>query len=259
MTDTLSPGSVPAVVLAGGSAKPDFIAKTGLSNRALVEIDGRTMLDRVVGALREAPSVGEVLVVGNIPASSSYRLVTDHGGFVENIFACVEAAPISDYVLISTADVPFLSSEAVEDMIQRGAVLEADIVYPVVAVSECYKRFPGIKRTAVKLREGEFTGGNLVMARPEFLTRQRDHIAQVYAARKSPLKIAGMLGVGTTLRFAVSLAVWPGIMNIPLLERRVSIMLGGTARALISTYPELATDIDKVEDLEAIGAFKKHT
>src|SRR5207248_2344003 len=128
----------------------------------------------------------------------------------------------------------FLTPEAVQDLVERGSALGVDIIYPVVAVSDCYKRFPGIKRTAVKLREGEFTGGNLVLARPGFLVRQKEHLTQAYAARKAPIKIARMLGIGTTLRFAVSLAVWPGLMNIPLLERKVSHMVGGTARALIS-------------------------
>src|SRR5258706_2191159 len=184
MSDILQPGSVPAVILAGGIAKPDFVAKTGHINRALVVINGRTMLDRVVGALREAPSVGAITVVGNLPASGGFTSVKDHGGFVENIFAGVESSAPSSYILIATVDIPFITGEAIQDLVERGAALGADIVYPIVAVAECYKRFPGIKRTAVKLREGEFTGGNLVLARPEFLRKHRAHITQVYAARK---------------------------------------------------------------------------
>lgn len=254
MSDRVPPRSVPAVVLAGGKARPDFVEKTGLTNRALISIEGRTMLERVAAALRESPSIGEILVVGDLPAASAYRSVSDHGGFVENIIAGADASPPSEYMLLCTADVPFLTAEAVEDLVERGSALGADIVYPVVSVAVCYRRFPGIKRTSVKLREGEFTGGNLVLARPEFIKQQREHLTQAYAARKSPIKTALMLGIGTTMRFAFSLALWPGLINIPLLESKVSKVLDGTARALVSPFPELATDIDRIEDLEAIGA-----
>ena len=257
MRAPISAGSVPAVVLAGGTAKPEFIQKTGLTNRALIEVDGKTMLQKVVEALRGASVIGQISVVSDLPGSSEYISVSDHGGFVENIFAGVEASPPCEYVLISTADVPFLTSDAVQDLVVRGAGLGADIVYPVVEVAECYRRFPGVKRTAVKLNEGEYTGGNLVLARPEFLKRQKQHLIQAYAARKSPVKIAVKLGAGTILRFVLSKAVSPVFINIPLLEGKVSGVLGGTARALISPYPELATDIDRVEDLEAIAPLSR--
>ncbi len=229
-----------------------MVAKTGVHNRALIPVGGKTMLDCVVSAFLEAPVIEQIFVVGDLPASKSYRTVGDHGGFVENLYAGLDDSGTAPLVVISTADVPFLTSEAVEDLVERGRELDAEIVYPIVPVEACYDRFPGIKRTAVKLRGGRFTGGNLILARPEFLLRQRAHIAAVYGARKSPLKIARMLGIGTVLRFAGSQTIWPGLLNIAGLERTVSRMVGGKARALISPFPEIATDIDRVEDLEAI-------
>src|SRR5262249_44752047 len=97
-----------------------------------------------------------------------------------------------------------------------------------------------------------FTGGNVILAKPAFLLTHRDRITNAYAARKSPLKLAVMLGLGTVARFALSLTGLRQILAISHLEMAASRLLDGTARALISPYPEIATDIDKPEDLAAI-------
>lgn len=245
-------GTVPTVIMAGGKAKPEIIAATGVDNRALIEVNGVTMLSRVVGALKNAPSVGAITVVGDLPDSENYTHVRDHGGFVENLFAGVDASEKAEYILISTADIPYITGEVVEDFIQRGRELNADIVYPVVRVEDCYKRFPGMKRTAVSIREGKFTGGNLILARPEFLQSHRARIAQAYAARKTPLRLALMLGLGATCRAAVAIMMLPKVLSITQLEQAAGRMLGGVARAYVSPYPEIATDVDKVSDLEAL-------
>jgi molybdopterin-guanine dinucleotide biosynthesis protein A len=250
-------GTIPAVILAGGRAKPDFAAATGVANRALLPVPGGgTMLDRVVAALRECPSVGGITVVGDLPDSSDYRRVTDQGGFVENLFAgvkaAVERAAGAEHVLVATADIPFITPEAVEDFLRGGKALGADIVYPIADVEECQRRFPEMKRTALGLRDGRYTGGNVMLVRPEFLRAHGGRIAAGYAARKSPLRLALMLGLGTTLRAALAMAGLRSVLSVKQLETAASHMLGGTARAYVSPYPEIATDVDKVGDLPAL-------
>lgn len=244
---------VPAVVLAGGKAKPEIEAATGQTNRALIPVNGVTMLSRVVRALRESASVDSITVVGDVPDSSDYVRLPDGGGFVENVFAGVDSRAGAGHVLVSTSDVPFLTSESVDDLVRRGIALEADVVYPIVPVADCYARYPGIKRTAARLREGEFTGGNLMLVRAMFMREQRDRLALAYALRKSPVRLAFMLGIGTILRFAAARLISPRLLALHHAEAAGSRFIGGTARALISPYPELATDIDSVEDLVAIG------
>jgi GTP:adenosylcobinamide-phosphate guanylyltransferase len=245
---------VPAVVLAGGKAKPEMIAAAGIENRALIPFNGRTMLGHIVSALQDAPGVGRIVVVGSVPESPEYTRVDDQGGFVENIFAGLAIVGDAEYALITTSDLPFVSGEAVEDFVTRGRALGVDIVYPVVEVDDCYRRFPGIRRTAVAFREGRFTGGNMMLVRPRSMMAHRDRIAQSYAARKSPLRLAWMLGPGIVLRGAIALSPLPSPLTLPAVEKAVGRLLGGTARALLSRYPEIATDIDRPDDLSAIRA-----
>ncbi|MDS7278886.1 hypothetical protein NXG15_29740, partial [Klebsiella pneumoniae] len=72
----------------------------------------------------------------------------------------------------------------------------AGLVWPVIPVEKCYARFPKVKRTALKLKEGALTGGNLMLVRPQTLLPLKTHIASAYAARKSPLRLASLLGGG---------------------------------------------------------------
>jgi 2-phospho-L-lactate guanylyltransferase (CobY/MobA/RfbA family) len=228
-----------------------MIAATGLENRALVSLRGQTMLDHVVNALSGAECISSIVVMGNVPVSPRYHTLPDRGGFVENIFAGLEQTEESDRVLICTSDIPFITVEVVEDFCRNGAALQADMVYPIVPVESCFQKYPGMKRTALSLKEGRFTGGNMMLVNPDFMHAQRERIASAYAARKSPIRLALMLGIGTTIRVALAMTILPRILSIPPLEASAGKLVGGTARAYISPYPEIATDIDRVEDLQA--------
>jgi GTP:adenosylcobinamide-phosphate guanylyltransferase len=244
--------SYPAVVLAGGQAPPEIVAMTGVNSRALIPIDGRPMLSYVVHALREAGCIDGVTVVGNVPDSPDYARIADQGSFVENFYAGLDVADKAEYLLVATADIPFLTAAAVEDFVLRGAETRADLLYPIVAVERCYARFPGVKRTAIRLRDGRWTGGNMILARPAFLRQQRGRLLEGYSARKSPLRLAQMLGVCTALRLVLSQIAWPDLLDVAQLEASVSRLLGGKVQAIVSNFPELATDIDRPSDLAAV-------
>ena len=240
------------VVLAGGKLDPEMQALAGGSNRALISVGGRTMLDTVVAALDQSGLIGQMIVIGDVPESSRYLRLSDAGGFVENVFAGAEAARDSEYVLLATADLPFLSAESIRDFLSRALPLQEDVVYAAVPVDLCYYRYPGIRRTSIRLREGRLTGGNIALVRREFMETQRERLLLAYSSRKSPVRLASMLGFGTIGRFVMSLAV-PHVLRISDLERAMSRFIQGNARALISNYPELATDIDRPSDLQALS------
>lgn len=250
---------IPCVVLAGGKAKPEIEAATGQTNRALVVVNGKTLLGHVVAAAHAAaPPMGPITVVGNVPESGDYARLPDSGGFVENLFAGISAHADAPFVLITTSDLPFLTGQAVSDFVQ-GAVARAQqepgvgFVYPIVPVSTCYAKFPGVRRTSLRLREGEFTGGNLMLVRPGAVLALRQQIADAYAARKSPLKLAMMIGFGTLLRLVLSQKLAPGLLSVSFLEARVSRLLGCPARALVCDHAEIATDLDRPADFAAVG------
>lgn len=244
-------GRIPVVVLAGGDPPPELVA-LGVSNRALLPVGGRTMLERVVDALSAAKGVGPIAIVGNVPPHDGCQMIEDHGSFVDNVFAGARAFEDAECIAVCTSDIPFITPEAVEDFCLRAAELHADMVYSIVEVERCYDRYPSLKRTALTLREGRATGGNILLLRPGFLLSQGPRIREAHAARKSPLRLAIMLGVWPALTVAASVALKRGFADVESLEKAASRLVHGTARALWSTYPEIATDIDRIEELEGL-------
>lgn len=240
-----------AVVLAGGKATDEIRQLTGVTNRALLPIGDRTMLDYVVDALTGAQTVGDIVVVGDVPRSARYAQIDDHGSLFDNLLAGLNAAG-EDHCLVSTSDIPFITADAVDDFVRAATSRAVDIAYPIVEMRSYQDRFGEMKRTTVKLREGIFTGGNMMLLRTEFVTRQPERIQQAYAARKDVLRLGTMLGPGLLLRLIVSQTIAPSALSLSIAEAAAARALGHgtTVAAVVTPYPEIGTDVDKPADIE---------
>lgn len=242
--------TVDAVVLAGGKNSPEMAAAAGVENRALTPIGPRTMLEYVVSALNETPSVGRIFVVGDVPRSAAYTAVAGQETLLGNLMAGLAAAGDQERVLISTSDIPFVTPQALEDFVHRASATKADLCCSYVPLAACTQKYPEMKRTAITLAEGRFTLGNVMLVRPRFLMNHQEAIAEAYAARKSPVQIARLLGIGLLLRLIGSQLVSPRLLTTRALEAAVSRVLdGGRAVGICSAYPEIGTDVDKPEDV----------
>ena len=258
--------SINAVILAGGTASEEIRALTGVNNRALIPLAGRPMIDYVVDALAGSTSIEKILVVGNVPESGRYDVVPDQGSLFDNLVAGLRAAtplpqPLSppgkgassEYALVSTSDIPFLTSAAVDDFVRQASERAVDIAYPIVEMGAYRGRFGDMKRTTVKLREGEFTGGNLMLLRTEFIIGQPERIKAAYAARKDIFKLGLLLGPNVLFRLIVSQTLAPSMLSLPAVEAAAARVLGpgSTVAAVATSYPEIGTDVDKPADIDA--------
>jgi len=251
--------TVDVVVLAGGKNSPEMAAATGAENRALTPIGTRTMLEYVVSALDAAPSVGRIFVVGDVPASDRYTAVAGQETLLENLMTGLTAAGDQERVLISTSDIPFVTPQALEDFIGRASATDADLCCSYVPLAACLQRYPQMKRTAITLAEGRFTLGNVMLVRPRFLADHQAAITQAYAARKEPVQMARLLGVGLLLRLLGAQLVSPRLLTTSALVAAVSRALdGGRAIGICSAYPEIGTDVDKPEDVAVARQLLAH-
>jgi GTP:adenosylcobinamide-phosphate guanylyltransferase len=241
---------IDAVVLAGGVETGEIAAETGVSYRPLLEVEGRPIIHRVLAALRGASSVGGVVLVAPRPVQDAVEsLAVDvrveaGDDFVDNIERGVAAAPSGgDRVLLLTGDLALITPGAVNDFVQQSLAVRADATYPIIPRDSCERQFPGAKRTYVRLREGSFTGGNGVVVGRDFVALRRALIGHLYASRKSPLRLAALFGLGFLL------GLLTGRLRLEDLQRRAGAIIGGRVVAVITTYPELGFDVDKMEDL----------
>ena len=226
-----------------------MVKATGTENRALTPLGSRSMLEYVISALAGAPSVSEIVVVGDVPNSERYTQVAPKETLLENLLAGLDAAGDGERVLISTSDIPFLTSAAAEDFLARALATGADLCCSYVPLALCLRKYPEMKRTAITLAEGKFTLGNLMLVSPKFLRAQEKVITAAYAARKSPVGIAKLLGGGLLLRMLGAQLFGPGLLPVATLEAEVSRVLGGRAVGVCSAYAEIGTDVDKPEDV----------
>jgi hypothetical protein len=152
-------------------------------------------------------------------------------------------------VLLVTADIPALTAAAVDAFVRAGIETGADFIYPIIPRAANEARFPGVKRTYLHLIEGTFTGGNLVLVRPQALLSRRDLVRRTYAARKKPLRLALMLGWGVLWRL-----LWRRL-SVDDAAAAVSRLLGVRSQAVVTEHAELGADVDDVADLQAMERY----
>lgn len=252
---------VDAVVLAGGGAlKADSGASkqtaltVGMTNKALLRIGPRLMVDYVIEALKACPEIRRIVLVGpaalqNVYGPDSGLLLARPGdtplGSLASGAAVLDADPDDqDWVLSCTGDIPFLTAGAVTDFIDQCRHKEADFYYPITSRQAVESRFPGVKRTYVKLRDGLFTGGNLFLVRRSIMKDALPKAEGFMCLRKQPVAMARLVGFGFLFTYLF------GLMTIAKAERWVSKLVNYQGAAVISDYAEIGVDVDKTTDLD---------
>ena len=252
----MSAGSIPAVVLAGGKPGEALATASGVRYKALVPVRGRPMVAYVLEALAACERVSAVHVVAPEEVAAALpgvRHVADTGSCLGNLTAGGAACEGARFSLVITCDIPFVTAEALAAFIALAEARDVDLAYPIVELGLCNERFPGMRRTSLRLREGRFTGGNAVLIRPAFLQRNAGLIEEAFAARKQPLRLARMVGWDLVPRILLASKL-PGLLPLSLAEERVQRLVGGRVAAIPLAYPEIGADIDKPEDLGPLVA-----
>lgn len=243
---------VDAVILAGADNDGRLSACDSARYEALIDIAGKPMIHYVLKAMKACPSVGRIVIVGprsaleNIIPPGDAILVERGGSILQSLKVGVQALKPDDRVLIVTADLPLLTSDAIEDLLRKADADPADIYYPLLRKETNEAKFPGMKRTYLSVAEGTFTGGNVMLVRPSALDACGRFLDLAVATRKKPWMMGAVLGLRLTVKFLL------GRLSIHDVERRLREVAGVRGLAVISDFPEIAVDVDKPSDLELV-------
>lgn len=236
-----------AVVLAGGTIPPSLQSVTDAPERALIEIEGQTMLDRVLDSLRAVPPITRIICVATPQALAS--LGSDITGIpatdklTMNLMAGAREAK-SDRILIVTADVPLVTGRTWMQFMDGAAVNLLDAAYPIVKKETIEAQFPGGTRTYGHLKDGIFTGGNAFILPRNRLEALEELIDKAFSARKNPFALARMLGGRFIFRALTKK------LTIGEVEEKISRLLGCRGGAVIIPDGAIAFDVDKPTDLQ---------
>lgn len=243
-----------AFVLAGGK---DHINIEGCANKALLPIQGKPMLQYILQALRGSDFIDGIAIIGDVELLKEHIQVDeDRDAFlqgeekmIDNVVRGLDYFMDQDRILLITSDIPFIHSEAIDHFIQASLESGGDLCYPIISKETQLQSFPEMVRTYVHLREGHFTGGNLMVANPAIKDRCVHFARHMIENRKKPWRMIQILGAG----FLVQLLL--GILTIEKLENRVGSLLDIHPKAIITPHPEIGNDIDKPEDVELLKKY----
>lgn len=243
-----------AVILAGGVNSGALRKYAPYESEALIIIGAYPMIYYAYRALRQSARIGRIIISGPVESlrelfKKEENIVFAHSGAdaIDSFSNAVEAVGIdnlSEKVVVMPTDIPFITAEAIENFLDKCEAIEGDFYYPLVSKEVNEARFPGVKRTYVKLREGIFTGGNLFLVRTAVLHQSIDIAKKLVAKRKSPMAIARLFGPKMMIKFVTRR------LSIRDAQERFHEVVGLAGVGVISDYAEIGVDVDKPSDLK---------
>ncbi len=242
--------SVPATVLAAGTQSDPVATAASVPHKAMAQVAGRCLVNRVIGALQKARSVADIVVV-TAPNSPVQQILppgvpwTESEGesFVDTITAGLDYHSGHEYTLLATCDLALLTPEAVDHFVSEALDSGAELCYSMVRAERSEPLYETAGHVLVRLRDGSFTGGNLALVGREFIRRQGQHLKRAFAGRKNPIRLARLLGGTFIWRYLT------GRLAVPDIVERARQILGCEAMVVDSPYPEICFDLDKPEHI----------
>ena len=248
-----------ALVLAGGIPEPDqpLYEYTQGRAKAMLDIAGKPMVQWVLDALGDAKEVENVIVIGlpddaEISCRKPIYRISNQGKMLANIKAGVdkmrEINPESEYVISVSADIPSITGEMIDWLVDTAMETHDDVYYGVVSKEVMDARFPNSKRTFTKLKDIELCGADIHIAHHS-MTTDPVHLAKwevLIGKRKQPLKQAAIIGIWTLILLLL------GRLKLNDAVERVSKKLNFAGRVIVWKYAEAAMDVDKLHQLELL-------
>jgi len=248
--------SLGAIVMANGEADK-LACKLGATHKALLDIGGRTMLDRVLAALQASPEIGRIVVAcrkgGPVAEALRGRVdlaETEAPTFLDGINAGFAAMPEVSRALLVTCDMPLLSPEAVGAMVSEAAAKpNTDLLYAMVEIERTRKAYPEAHRTAIRFKEGSYTAAGVCAVSRRFVEECGPILLAAFKQRKSKIGMTRLFGIGFLAKFAL------GILSVEGLVKRAEEMLTCSCAAVNLPFAECGFDVDTERDLIAARAY----
>lgn len=248
-----------ALVLAGGIPQPDdpLYTYSNGDSKALIDVAGKPMVQWVLDALGDSKHVRNVIVVGLSPRSGvtckkPVHFLSNQGRMLANIVTGVnkslELDKKTEYVLVVSSDIPALKPEMVDWLVDTCMETKDDLYYGICTREVMEARFPESKRTYTRLKDVELCGADINLTHVRMATEHLDMWESLIGTRKSPLRQAGIIGLGT---------LWQVLTRSITLEdlvEKVCRRLGIKGRAIIWSQAEACMDVDKPHQLELMRA-----
>ncbi len=239
------------ILLAGGVPQPGegLFDLTRGTPKALYELGGKPIGQRVLDALTGAANIDRVILVGVPPdAFSSPKLavsIPSRGGLVDNFLAGVEQLqPAEPLAAACSSDIPLVTAEMVDWFIDTAGTREA--TGGVIRRTVVERTHPDYPTSYWRLTDGQFTAADFVVFRPSAARGRNARLEAFAAARKSTWRTARLIGWGLLIRYLMRR------LSLAEARRRVSRTLDLDVGILEVPFPEMGLDLDLPEHVAAL-------
>jgi GTP:adenosylcobinamide-phosphate guanylyltransferase len=249
-----------AIVTAGGIPQPGepLYEQTRGISKALLDVNGKPMIQWVLDALEGATTIERVVVIGlglesGIVCSKIVACLPNQGSMVNNIkagvFKVVEINPANSHVLLVSSDIPGITPAMVDWMVQACMTSSLDAYYGVIARPVMEAAFPSSHRSYTRLRDMEICGSDMNMIAASMVTSNDEIWDRLIASRKNVFKQAALIGYDTLLLLLLR------VLTLEIAVSRVTRKLKITGKAVVSPYAEVGMDVDKPHQLEMLREY----
>lgn len=247
-----------ALVLAGSRAGGDPLAQhAGVSHKALIDIGGRTMIERVVAALAASPSVARIVICIERPdvlvdlaglrapaCNKPIETMPAASGPSASVAAALER--LGTPLLIVTGDHPLLRADWIESFLSD-APRDADVAVALSRRAAVLAAVPGTQRTWLRFSDDWYSGCNVFLMRDAAAARGVVALWQrIEAERKRPVRMIVRLGVGHALRYLA------GRLSLAAALKRLGELSGARLAWVEIADGRAAVDVDKPADLDLV-------
>ncbi|MGI9286836.1 MAG: nucleotidyltransferase family protein [Pseudomonadales bacterium] len=261
MTEVSSDRLIRAIVLAGDRGPNDPLVERFDAGgcKALLEVNGVAMLERVLDALQHARCIQGIAIVGppqeQLARNSTVctlvqeEVIDWHPPLAtpsRSAFQVLETFAADQPALLTTADHPLLTATIIDNFCTASVVQGADVCVGLAPYELVQKVVPNMCKTVLRFKDGEYCGCNLFA----FLTPKGRDAAQqwqqVEQQRKSPLRVARLLGWKAVCQYALGQLTLAGALA------GLSKRLGLRVSAVLLEDAHAAIDVDSIDDYELV-------
>jgi molybdopterin-guanine dinucleotide biosynthesis protein A len=242
---------VNGVILTGKrTVHNQFLKFAGVDNKALIDIDGKAMIQHVIDALNESRYVENIYLVApeefegmSFDSKKPVRVVPCGDTAVESLLKAIYGSGEAEKVVITTCDNPLFRGFMLDEFIQKCLTTDADFCYSVGKESVISASYPEVKRTYVQGKDDGYTGANVCFVNKAGFSVDEEMLAKIDSYRKTPWKYVRLIGKRPLVKFAFRRITLADV------EKRASKAIGCRFKIIPMSFPVCGIDVDKPSDL----------
>ena len=250
------------IIAAGGRTSPEdsLYPYTQGGPKALIRMNGKTMLEMVAAACAGSRYVDGLIVTGldeaevaGLELPSLLTVLPDQGRLIANVKAGLQwwldqGRPGSE-LLLTTGDIPLVTPAIVDAFVEQCRPFDRLVYYNLVTKETLDAKFPGSRRTFVRLRDAEVAGGDMLLVQRAVTESDESLWEALTDARKHAWRLSLLAGPLTLLRLLTHR------LTVAQIEKVASRVARAPVRVLLSPYAELAMDADKANQVELLRRY----